>query len=400
MTDRERPPPRHIPYGRQNISDADIAAVVRVLKSDWLTQGPGVPEFENGLATRVGAQHAIAVSSATAALHIGCLGLGLGPGQRLWTSPNTFAASANCARYCGADVDFVDIDPQTLNLSVPALAAKLEGAQRAGNLPHVVVPVHFGGLPCDMAAIGELARKYGFAVIEDASHAVGAQAGSEATGRCTYSNLTVFSFHPVKLLTTGEGGMLLTNDSELAQRLSLLRSHGITRASEKMTGESEGGWYYQQQLLGFNYRMTDIQAALGTSQLGRLDQFLARRRELARRYDELLANLPVGRQMQSPGSLSAYHLYPIRVRASQRGAVFDELRAAGIGVNVHYIPVHLHPYYQSLGFRRGQFPEAERYYDEAITLPLHFGMSDEDQDYIVANLERALSRQAASVRTG
>lgn len=378
-----------IPYGRQDIDAADIAAVVEVLHSDWLTQGPAIPRFEQAMAGRVGARHAIAVCNATAAMHLACRALGLGPGGRLWTSPNTFVASANCGLYCGATVDFVDIDPATLNMSVAALTAKLEAAERNGTLPNIVVPVHFAGQPCDMADIGELARRYGFAVIEDASHAVGAEYRGEPTGNCRHSDITVFSFHPVKIMTTGEGGMLLTNRDDLAEKLALLRSHGITRDPARMSGASHGAWYYEQVDLGYNYRITDIQAALGASQINRLEGFLARRRALAARYGQLLASLPVTGQIQLPGCQSSWHLYPVRVGAGRR-AVFDSLRAAGIGVNVHYIPVHTQPHYRALGFKAGDFLEAERYYSEAISLPMYASLNDAQQDKVVAALQRAV----------
>ncbi|HEY9855060.1 MAG TPA: UDP-4-amino-4,6-dideoxy-N-acetyl-beta-L-altrosamine transaminase, partial [Stenomitos sp.] len=350
-----------IPYGRQDIDDADLAAVAEVLRSDWLTQGPAITRFEEMVAGYCGAQHALAVSNATAALHLACRALDLGPGDLLWTSPNTFVASANCARYCGADVDFVDIDPQTYNMSVTALAAKLEAAEKAGRLPKIVIPVHFAGQSCDMEGIHALAERYGFYVVEDASHAVGARYRDTLVGSGRYSDMTIFSFHPVKIITTGEGGLVLTNRPELYERLALLRSHGITRDADLMQGPSEGPWYYQQIDLGYNYRLTDIQAALGASQMRRLETFIARRQELARRYDELLKDLPVVRPWQSPDGASSYHLYPIQVEGSRRREIFEALRARGIGVNVHYIPVHTQPYYQELGFRPGDFPEAERY---------------------------------------
>ena len=383
-----------IPYARQSISQSDIEAVVAVLRSDWLTQGPAIERFEQGVAAYCGAGHAIAVSNGTAALHLACLALELGPGELLWTSANTFAASANCARYCGADVDFVDIDPRTYNLSIPALEAKLAQAKRAGRLPKVLVPVHFGGQPCDMRAIGELAERYGFRVVEDASHAVGARYGSAKVGACTHSDIAVFSFHPVKILTTGEGGMLLTNDAALARRLRLLRTHGITRDEGEMSGVSEGPWYYQQVVLGYNYRMTDFQAALGASQLRRLADFLARRRELARRYDGALSGLPLSTPAEDAAGRSAWHLYVIQLDlealGTTRRAVFERMRAAGVLVNVHYIPVHLQPYYRQLGFKPGDFPASERYYERAISLPMHFELADAQQDRVCDMLRRSL----------
>jgi UDP-4-amino-4,6-dideoxy-N-acetyl-beta-L-altrosamine transaminase len=385
-----------IPYGRQDIDAADIAAVVEVLRSDWLTQGPAVPRFEAALATRCGAAGAVAVSSATAALHLACLALDIGPGDLGWTVPNTFVASANCLRYCGAEVDFVDIDPLSLNLSIPALEAKLRAARRINRLPKVLIAVHFAGRSCDMAAIGRLAGEYGFQVIEDASHAVGASYDGRPVGSCAHADLCVFSFHPVKIITTGEGGMVLGKDASLLRRIERLRSHGITREVTEMQvaemqGDSEGAWYYQQIELGFNYRMTDLQAALGTSQLARLDAFLARRRQLAQRYGELLAGLPL--DLPAFDAASAWHLYCVRLHESgRRRAVFDALRAAGIGVNVHYIPVHLQPDYRRLGFAPGHCPEAERYYAGAMSLPLHARLSDAEQMQVVRALRHSLEK--------
>lgn len=383
-----------IPYGRQNISQADIDAVVDTLRSDWLTQGPAIERFEQAVAQRCQAAHGIAVSNATAALHIACLALDLGPGDRLWTSPNTFVASANCGLYCGAQVDFVDIDPATLNLDVAQLDARLQRAERDGTLPKVVVPVAFAGQSCDMARIAELARRYGFRVIEDASHAIGASYGGRPVGCCEHADITVFSFHPVKIITTGEGGLLTTNDPRLAERLRRLRSHGITRDPAAMTGPSEGPWYYQQLELGFNYRMTDLQAALGLSQLQRLDAFVARRRQLVARYGERLADLPLELPQVQSGAEPAWHLYPVRLRLErlQHGhrAIFEALRGAGIGVNLHYIPVHLQPYYRQLGFAPGDFPEAERYYAEALSLPLFPDLTDEQQDQVASTLASVL----------
>lgn len=383
-----------IPYGRQNISQADIDAVVDTLRSDWLTQGPAIERFEQAVAQRCQAAHGIAVSNATAALHIACLALDLGPGDRLWTSPNTFVASANCGLYCGAQVDFVDIDPATLNLDVAQLDARLQRAERDGTLPKVVVPVAFAGQSCDMARIAELARRYGFRVIEDASHAIGARYGGRPVGCCEHADITVFSFHPVKIITTGEGGLLTTNDPLLAERLRRLRSHGITRDPAAMTGPSEGPWYYQQLELGFNYRMTDLQAALGLSQLQRLDAFVARRRQLVARYGERLADLPLELPQVQAGAEPAWHLYPVRLRLErlQHGhrAIFEALRGAGIGVNLHYIPVHLQPYYRQLGFAPGDFPEAERYYAEALSLPLFPDLTDEQQDQVASTLASVL----------
>lgn len=385
---------KDIPYARQDISQADIDAVVRVLGSDWLTQGPVIEQFEVAVATYCGARYAAAVCNATAALHLACRALDLGPGDWLWTSPNTFVASANCALYCGASVDFVDIDPRTYNMSVDQLEAKLVRAEATGRLPKIVVPVHFGGQPCDMAAIGALARRYGFSVIEDASHAIGASDGVAKVGSCIHSDITVFSFHPVKIMTTGEGGMLFTNRAEIDARLKLLRSHGITRDPSLMDQASHGPWYYQQTELGYNYRITDIQAALGLSQLDRLNEFIERRHSLASNYELLLAELPLVRPYQRSNTRSAWHLYVVRVpddARRARGEVFAKLRENGILVNVHYIPVHIQPYYRKLGFRAGDFPEAERYYAEAISLPMFFGLGEPDQERVAQQLRSILA---------
>ncbi|WP_286811953.1 UDP-4-amino-4,6-dideoxy-N-acetyl-beta-L-altrosamine transaminase [Marinobacter sp. UBA2678] len=384
-----------IPYGRQDISQADIDAVLEVLQSDFLTQGPRVPEFEARVASHVGARHGLAVNSATSALHIACLALGLGGGDWLWTTPVTFVASANCGLYCGAKVDFVDIDPQTYNLCPNKLAEKLEKARQEGCLPKVLVAVHLCGQPCDMEAIHKLSQRYGFRIIEDASHAIGGKYRGEFIGNGRYSDITVFSFHPVKIVTTAEGGMALTNSDELASRMNLLRSHGVTRDQNLMTREPDGPWYYQQVDLGFNYRMTELQAALGVSQMDRLDTFVARRHELAERYDRLLADLPVTTPRQHPDGYSGLHLYVIRLQLDNLGKsqrqVFESLRAQGIGVNLHYIPVHTQPYYQAMGFAAEDFPEAMAYYHEAISLPMFQGLTDEQQDTVVECLCRALS---------
>jgi UDP-4-amino-4,6-dideoxy-N-acetyl-beta-L-altrosamine transaminase len=380
----------HIPYGRQDVIADDVAAVTSVLQSDWLTQGPVVPRFERAVADACGASHALAVNSATSALHIACLALGLGQGDWLWTSPITFLASANCALYCGARVDFVDIDPRTYNLSPDALARKLAQARTENRLPKIVVPVHLAGQSCDMAAIQALSREYGFRIIEDASHAVGGRYQGLPVGDCRFSDIAVFSFHPVKIITTAEGGMALTNDAQLAERMTLFRSHGMTRDPTQMSREPDGPWYYEQVALGFNYRMTELQAALGLSQATRLHDYVRRRHELARRYDERLASLPLTTPWQHPDCYSGLHLYVVRVDATRRRAVFDALRAQDIGVNVHYIPVHTQPYFRRLGSVSGSFPEAERYYAEAISLPMYATLSEDQQDRVVHVLEKAL----------
>ena len=382
-----------LPYGRQTISNADIAAVTDVLCSDWLTQGPNVGEFERKVAERCGAKHAVAVSNGTAALHVAMQSLGLKLGDRLWTSPNTFAASANCARFCGSDVDFVDIDPRTYNMSVEALAAKLEASERDGTLPTVVVPVHFSGQPCELKAIAKLADRYGFAVVEDASHAIGAEYAGTTIGDCSNSLLATFSFHPVKIFTTGEGGMVVTNDDQLFQRLACFRTHAITREEGLLENASHGPWYYEQIDLGWNYRITDIQCALGSSQIEKLSTIVNERREIAARYDQLLADLPVTCPWQHPDMNSSWHLYVIRIDqpGRSRREVFEKLRAAGVGVQVHYIPVHLQPYYRRLGFKPGDYPVAESYYESAISLPIFPGLHIEDQVTVVKTLRTILN---------
>jgi len=380
-----------IPYGRHDISQADIDAVTSVLRSDFLTQGPIVQRFEAAVADWTGAAHGVAANSATSALHLACMALGLGPGDRLWTSPITFVASANCGLYCGAMVDFVDIDPATYNMSPVKLEEKLIAAEKSNTLPKVIVPVHMSGQSCDMEAIGALARAYGVAVIEDASHAIGGRWQNAPVGNCAQSDITVFSFHPVKIITTAEGGLATTNNPELAARMERMRSHGITRDPTLMTHEPDGPWYYQQIDLGLNYRMTEMQAALGLSQMNRLEQFVADRHTLAERYDSALADLPMTTPWRHPSTYSAFHLYIVTLDDPTRHrATFEVLRANGIGVNLHYIPVHLQPYYSNLGFTSGDFSTSEDYYSRAISIPLFSSMTEAQQDEVIAVLKSAL----------
>ncbi|MCL1073989.1 UDP-4-amino-4,6-dideoxy-N-acetyl-beta-L-altrosamine transaminase [Shewanella dokdonensis] len=380
-----------IPYGRQAINQTDIDAVVEVLKSDYLTQGPKVPAFERAVCNYTGVEYAVAVSNATAALHIACLALGVGPNDCVWTSPITFLASANCALYCGATVDFVDVDPATGNMSPNSLAEKLAYAKQQGCLPKVIIPVHLAGHSCDMQRIAELAYAYGVKVIEDASHGIGGSYGGSKLGCCRYSDITVFSFHPVKIITTAEGGMATTKDAALAEKMALLRAHGVVRDKALLTRPDEGDWYYEQQLLGFNYRMTELQAALGCSQMQRLDEFVKCRNQLAERYQQQLHALPLAIVSPLNDSYSARHLYIVRLPSEKRKAVFDNMRQLDIQVHVHYFPVHLQPYYQSLGFKIGDYPNAEQFYSEILTLPLFPGLKDDNIDFICNNLSALLS---------
>lgn len=383
-----------IPYGRQDIRQQDIDAVIEVLKSDFITQGPVVPQFERALAEKSGARHAVAMNSATSALHVAVAALGLGHGDLMWTTPITFVASANCGRYMGAEIDFVDIDPDTLNMCPKALAIKLKQAEAQGRLPKIIIPVHMCGQSSATREIAELVRPYGIKIVEDASHAVGGSYLDRPVGCCLYSDITIFSFHPVKIITTAEGGMALTNDAELASRMELLRSHGITRDPKRMTHEADGPWYYQQIDLGWNYRMTEMQAALGLSQQERLGEYIDARNALADRYDDLLTGLPLDIPGRLEGARSAFHLYVVRLHdASRRRAVFEALRAKGIGVNIHYIPVHLQPYYRDLGFAEGDFPAAEAYYSRAISIPLYATMTEAEQDLVIGHLAEALAEK-------
>lgn len=383
-----------IPYGRQDISEEDIQAVIKVLKSDWLTQGPVVPAFEKAVAAYCHAGYGVAVNSATSALHVACLALGVGKGDIVWTSPVTFVASANCAVYCGAEVDFVDIDSRTYNMSVIALQKKLAHAKKENKLPKVVIPVHLAGQSCEMEAIHLLSRQYGFSIIEDASHCIGGKYKGEPIGNCRYSSITVFSFHPVKIITTGEGGMAMTNDHQLALQMTHFRSHGIVRYAHEMTQEPDGPWFYQQIDLGFNYRMTDIQAALGLSQLNRLDEFVSKRHNIAKRYNELLTESWITLPWQHPDSLSAFHLYIVRIQKNNQVIdhlqMFERLRNTGILVNLHYIPVYRHPFYQKMGFVPADYPEAESYYAEAISLPMFPALTIEQQNIVVEAINQKL----------
>jgi UDP-4-amino-4,6-dideoxy-N-acetyl-beta-L-altrosamine transaminase len=383
-----------IPYGKQDIKQADIDSVLNVLQSDFLTQGPQTPLFEKIVSDYCEAGYGVAVNSATSALHIACLALGLKEGDWLWTSPNSFVASANCGLYCDARIDFVDIDKQTYNMSVEELEKKLSQAKQENKPPKILIPVHFAGQSCDMKRIYSLSQEYGFKIIEDASHAIGGKYLDEPIGSCQYSDITVFSFHPVKIITTAEGGLATTNSKELAEKMQLYRSHGTTRNEKLMTKEADGGWYYQQVDLGFNYRMTELQAALGVSQVQRLDKFVARRHVLQERYDSLLSGLPIIRPYQDKHSFSALHLYPIQIDLNKvsknREQIFNELRENGIGVNVHYIPIHTHPYYLQFGFREGDFPNSESYYSRTISLPLFHAMTVEQQDEVCDVLKRVL----------
>ena len=383
-----------IPYRKQNINQNDINSVLSVLKSDFITQGPQTPLFEQSVSKYCNVEYGVAVNSATSALHIACLALGLSEGDWLWTSPNSFVASANCGLYCGSKVDFVDIDPKTFNMSDLELEDKLIQAKQENKLPKVVIPVHFAGQSCNMKRIHYLGQKYGFKIIEDASHAIGGKYLDKMIGGCQYSDITVFSFHPVKIITTAEGGLATTNSKDLAEKMRLYRSHGITRDESLMTSQSKGAWYYQQVDLGFNYRMTELQAALGVSQMQRLDGFVARRHILKDRYNSLLGGHPIIKPYQDQNSYSALHLYPIKIdlkRVSKtRKQIFNELREDGVGVNVHYIPIQTHPYYRKFGFKEGDFPNSESYYEAALSLPLYSGMCFQDQDKVVSSIIKAL----------
>lgn len=386
-----------IPYGKQNINQSDIDAVVSVLQSEFLTQGPWIPKFEQIVSTYCGTSYATATNSATAALHIACLALGVNKGDIVWTSPISFVASANCALYCGAEIDFVDIDSKTYNISADRLAEKLEIAQKNNKLPKVVIPVHLAGQSCEMERIFELSKKYGFYIIEDASHAIGGKYNGEPIGSCKYSDIAVFSFHPVKIITTGEGGMALTNSEKLNGIMQRLRSHGITRYPAEMTHPPDGLWYYQQIDLGYNYRITDIQAALGVSQMNRLDEFVQKRHSIANYYNVLLKDLPVVTPYQMSDAFSSYHLYIVRLKLKElnisHNQIFERFRNAGILVNLHYIPIYRHPYYEKMGFKKEDYPESESYYSEAISIPIYPELTNEEQKFVVQSLLTPLGHQ-------
>lgn len=382
-------------YGRQDIDETDVQAVEEVLRSDFLTQGPAIERFERKVAEYCGARYAVAVTNATSALHIACLAVGIGKGDLVWTTPITFTASANCARYCGADVDFVDIDANTYNMSVDVLEEKLQTAKKHGRLPNLVIPVHLAGQSCDMKRMKALSEAYGFRLLEDASHAIGADYADGKVGKCAFSDMVVFSFHPVKIITTGEGGMVLTNDKMLYEKLNLYRSHGITRDAAKMSHESDGPWYYQQITLGYNYRMTDIQAALGASQMERIDVFVARRRSLVARYNTALQDFPVKTPYVMEGADPSWHLYIVRINFANvtktKQEIFAEMAQKGVALNLHYIPVHTQPYYEALGHRPEECPNAMDYYREALTLPLYPGLTDDEQDQVIEALREVLT---------
>ena len=380
-----------IPYGRQEISQEDIDSVIRVLKSDFITQGPQVPRFEKNVADYCHADFGIALNSATSALHIACLALGLGKGDSLWTSPNSFVASANCGLYCGAQVDFVDIDKKTYNISIPELEKKLAQAKINNKIPKIIIPVHFAGQSCDMKKLDSLRQEYGFKIIEDASHAIGGKYLDNPVGSCKYSDATVFSFHPVKIVTTAEGGLVTTNNQEIADQISLLRAHGITKDSRLMSKVAEGDWYYEQIDLGYNYRMTDLQAALGISQMERLDEFVSKRHALFKRYNSLL-HKSINKPYQLPDSYSSLHLYPIQVPEKVRKKVFNELRKFGIGVQVHYIPIHSQPFYKNFGFMEGDFPNSENYYKRSMRIPLYAGLDFKLQDEVINAINETLDK--------
>jgi|APSaa5957512535_1039671.scaffolds.fasta_scaffold38082_2 UDP-4-amino-4,6-dideoxy-N-acetyl-beta-L-altrosamine transaminase len=386
-----------IPYGRQEITEDDVAEVEKVLRSDFLTQGPTVPKFEKNISDYCGSSNAVAVNSATSALHIACLALGLDKGDYLWTSPNTFVASANCARYCGAEVDFVDINPNTYNISVDALSEKLKKAEQDGKLPKIVVPVHFAGQPCEMPAIHKLSKKYGFKIIEDASHAIGASYNQIKVGSCKHSDITVFSFHPVKIVTTGEGGMALTNNNDLAGKMHRLRTHGITNDKLLMHQRPKNEiWNYQQIELGFNYRMNDIQAALGLSQMNRLDEYIKIRHKIAEVYDKKFFNLPIKTPWKSSDYYSSYHLYPIRIKEDlnlkTQKEIYKELWKKGIAVNLHYVPVHRQPYYENLGFKKKTFPESEKFHRETISLPMFPTLTNKLQKFVIDTVTKVIKK--------
>ena len=386
-----------IPYSRQNISEEDITAITDVLKSDYLTQGPKTPEFEKIVSEYCGVKYGCAVNSATSGLHIACLALGVGKGDIVWTSPISFVASSNCALYCGATVDFVDIDSLSNNMSVISLEEKLILAKKKGNLPKVVIPVHLSGKSCDMERIHDLGREYDFKIIEDASHAIGASYKNQKVGSCSYSDITVFSFHPVKIITTCEGGMCMTNDGDLYNLLLRYRSHGITRHSEEMKNKPDGLWYYEQLNLGYNYRLNDLQSVLGISQMQKLDSFVKERNIIATSYNGLFSRSQIDLPKIKSENYSSWHLYIIRINSNNNGLnrnfVFEKLRNNGVYVNVHYIPIYRHPYYQKMNFKLKDYPEAEKYYKEAISIPIFPGMTSEQQEKIISIISEPIGYQ-------
>lgn len=384
---------KYLPYGRHTVTKEDLINVLNVLRSSNLTQGDKVPLLEKAISEKVNCKNSIAVNSATSALHLTCLALGLNQNDWLWTSANTFVASANCGRYCNAKVDFVDINPKTGLICTDALEKKLEVAKENNKLPKILVPVHFAGSSCDMEKIASLSKKYKFNVVEDASHALGGKYKNEPVGSCFYSIATIFSFHPVKIITTAEGGAITTNDDQLAKKLFLLRSHGITKVQEEFESNEFEDWTYEQQILGFNFRMSDLHASLGISQLKRLDKIIVERNKKFEYYQDLIKELPINLLEIPKNVKSSVHLAIIRLQEKDPNLhrkIFTELRKMNIGVQIHYLPVHLHPYYKKLGFKVGDYPKAELHSKNCITIPLYLGMDKKDQNRVVKSLKSLL----------